>query len=277
MFQYALGRHLSLRNQAVLFLDTFWYTTATDRAYQLDYFNISAKILPDLPRRLYFEFRGRRYRPIWFAMRAAKLPFACIHLRDSQTGFDERVVSAGDNVYLEGDWQSANYFSDTRETLLKEFELVYPTAPVDASMLKQIALSESVCVHVRRGDYTTLENQLIFAACSMQYYRCAMEEIRRRLHRPHFYVFSDDPEWCHSMFSRSPNTTVVSTTPARSAPEELRLMKQCDHFIIANSSFSWWAAWLGSSADKIVIAPKPWFITERYTEKDLIPDNWIRM
>jgi hypothetical protein len=280
MFQYAAGRALSILKDTELLLDTSWYESKHSnqpRKYELETFNISAKLLGSRLRNCDFQLRRRRYAYLRSLLEAFEVPFAPRHIVDGQNGFDDRLAKAGRNVYLDGYWQSEFYFSDIRDTLLKDFTFRCPPDSVNSAILESISRCSAVCVHVRRGDYLTAENQNTFGLCGLDYYRTAIDYIRSRVSNPRFFIFSDDPQWVKSQFPDVENITAVTHNVGCKDTEDLRLMMNCQHFIIANSSFSWWAAWLGRCTDKIVVAPNRWFLSSKPSDKDLVPRDWIRL
>jgi hypothetical protein len=148
----------------------------------------------------------------------------------------------------------------------------------NARMIEEIQDVQSVAVHVRRGDYITNPNNFAsLGLCPLEYYEDANDFIEQHVKNPHFFIFTDDPEWAREHMKFSGPTKVVDHNLGKADYEDLRLMTHCRHFIIANSSFSWWGAWLASNPDKIVIAPKTWFMTDSFPPEDRIPGGWIRL
>ena len=142
-------------------------------------------------------------------------------------------------------------------------------------LFEQIRASQSVCVHIRRGDYVSnVKAALIHGTCSIEYYQRASASLATTLLSPHCYVFSDDPNWVRNSFRLTFPTTVVDVNTGMDASWDLFLMSQCKHFVIANSTFSWWAAWLGDEVNKRVIAPRNWFHDDSKNTKDLLPAEW---
>lgn len=274
MFQYAAGRALSLRLSLPLGLDTSWFLGRTDRHYALAPFNIvgeayiGAGILPDIVR--YYESRlSRRW-----AVRRMGAPI----FREPHFHFDPAFEQIEESVFLEGYWQSERYFLSSRKVLLQDFSLTGRIPQSCQSLLGQIGESQSICVHVRRGDY--LSNPAAAKAhgtCAIAYYQRGVEALSQVLSQPHCFIFSDDPEWVWQSLSLSCPSTVVDANSTADAHWDLFLMAACNHFVIANSSLSWWGAWMGSAPDKRVIAPERWFLTNEKDTQDLIPSNWERM
>ena len=141
-----------------------------------------------------------------------------------------------------------------------------------------IQSSDAVAIHVRRGDYISNQNTTEFhGICSLDYYHKAIDEIISKVNDPHFFVFSDDPEWTQENLKIDAPTTYVAHNSSDKNYEDLRLMSLCNHFIIANSSFSWWGAWLSRNESKIVIAPSRWFQDIKYNDSDRLPEEWKRI
>ncbi len=147
----------------------------------------------------------------------------------------------------------------------------------DSEILKRIADQCSVSVHVRRGDYVSQRSAAaVHGVCSLQYYRSALAAISRTLHDPQFFVFSDDARWTREYLTFPGPATFVDHNGPATAFQDLLMMSRCKHHVLANSSFSWWGAWLNPSPDKSVVAPRHWFADGRET-KDLTPAEWIRL
>ncbi len=181
-------------------------------------------------------------------------------------------------VYLRGYWQSDRYFSDISSTIRKE--LTYPEPPTgkNAELLARIREEDAICLHIRRGDYVSDPHTAAFhGVCSSAYYDRAIARLLPVAKKPIFYVFSDDPEWARSNIIPPGETIYVDHNSCTEPFEDLRLMSACRHFVIANSSFSWWAAWLSDRAGKQVIAPQKWFQSEEKDTSDQTPTDWYRI
>jgi hypothetical protein len=179
-----------------------------------------------------------------------------------------------ESVYLSGVWQSEKYFRDYEKNIRKEITLKNAPSPEFERMKRQITQNQSVSIHVRRGDYVTkAKTNSLHGTCSPEYYRLAIKEISNNLTSPTFFIFTDDVTWTKENLQIKQNNIYVSGNKFSNA-EELILMSMCQHNIIANSTFSWWAAWLNTNPHKVVIAPKQWFATSTIDTKDLIPPNW---
>lgn len=194
--------------------------------------------------------------------------------RERSFDYDSRIETVVASKLLVGFWQSEKYFLPAAATIRRTLRLKRKAAGANAAWFEEIRRATAVCIHVRRGDYTT-GSAKTHGACSMSYFSRAMDYVRGALFHPTFFVFSDDQDWVRRNFKAS-DTVVVDVNGPEAADEDLRLMSACRHHIISNSSLGWWAAWLGEHESQIVIAPDPWFITGRPTP-DLLPDRWLRL
>tara|TARA_B100000745_G_scaffold273961_1_gene202680 strand:+ start:20373 stop:21290 length:918 start_codon:yes stop_codon:yes gene_type:complete len=274
MFQYALGRKLSLKTKQQLKLDITTLKRVdsgkdTHRSFTLDAYTIEKNIAADREiNRLKYPFGIISKGIQWFRLKM---------LGQTHTGFERNILSKTGSMYLDGYWQSPKYFEDIRNVLLEDFQLTAPLSKTVVSYCAKIDHGTSVSVHIRRGDYVKNPRVLKeFGICSKTYYQKAVSYIQEHVTEPSFFIFSDDIAWVKENIPLPDNTKYVSN-PALSAEEELILMSRCSHNIIANSTFSWWGAWLNQNREKIVIAPTPWFNKNNHLFKDLIPDSWIQL
>ncbi len=192
--------------------------------------------------------------------------------------FDDKVFLLGDDVYLSGYWQSEKYFVPFKEKLLEKIKVSKCNSIEINQFLKQILEANSVSIHVRRGDYITNSKvNAIYGTCDLSYYERAIHRISSLFSGLTFFVFSDDMDWVKNHFSKFNNMIFVDVHSSDYAFEDLRLMSYCKHNIIANSTFSWWAAWLNQNKDKVVIAPQKWSVKNSAIESEIIPSAWIRL
>ncbi len=278
MFQYAVGRHLAIRNESILKLDISGFKNYTLRNYDLNHFDIQENIatLEDLSRVLFPSGK-----PIHKIEKYLKMKFANVqkiqYIKEQDINFHPAILSLGDNTYLDGYWQSEKYFSDIEDVIRKEFTVKSKPDPINESYLGEIRDCESVSVHVRRGDYVSNPTTAqVHGFLGLGYYQKALSIILENTDRPHFFVFSDDLEWAEGNIKTDAPITYVKYNGAKNY-EDLRLMSACKHHIIANSSFSWWGAWLSPDREKIVIAPRRWFKSDRLNARDLIPESWHKI
>ncbi len=279
MFQYAAGRALALRLGVELKLDLSWYDSisenVTPRSFMLDAFlNI------DVPRVTKKEVQHLSYTPYGFFDRLLQRPkrYACSYVAEPHfnywKGF-EKVISP---AYLSGYWQNELYFVAFSETLKQDF--TFP--PLKDRKAEEMALHirtsrHAVAVHVRRGDYASNASAFqCHGLCSQEYYNKALDAITAQLGTiPELFIFSDDPVWVREHFDTQniPSTILDFPKHIVSPWHDMHLMTLCKHHIIANSSFSWWGAWLSNKG--IICAPKRWFISDDLKNQNPCPKNWL--
>lgn len=181
-------------------------------------------------------------------------------------------------VYVHGYWQSEKYFSDCRNVILSDFRFVTPWRQEDIAILKMMREAPSASVHIRRGDYLSKKNSGYFSNIELDYYKKAMGVIKQRVPAVRFFVFSDDPEWASLHISSGGEDLVhVVHNCGVHACNDMRLMASADHHVIANSTFSWWGAWLNPNPDKMVFVPSRWFGRRGPAHHDLIPNGWSKL
>jgi len=278
LFQYAAGRSLALQTGASLFLNAWEYQSPVCRKYELGKLKISDRQTSRFRGDWEIKLRRRRYAPLRWLLEAMQSPLGYRRIIDARQGFEARLATLTGNLYLDGYWHSERYFADIREQLLQEFTFKEAPTPANADYLARILSQNAVCVHLRRGDYVAQAHfNARFGVCELPYYQSAIACLQPRLRNPAFFVFSDDPAWVSANFPRLDAMTLVTHNVGKDDAEDLRLMMNCKHFIIANSTFSWWAAWLGRCPEKIVIAPKRWFASPEESDRDLVPETWLRL
>jgi len=279
MFQYALGRNLSIKHNTLLKLDLSFLLDRspkpnfTYRNYDLDIFPVSPAFT-DPSESIDKELSGyKKYLRtclnfIWTP------PFTIV--REKTFNFNNKILETPDNCYLTGYWQSEKYFKEIETTIRNDFSI---KAVTDPGLSNQILSSESVCLNVRRGDYVTnpVANEH-HGVCSTDFFFKAIDRMKDFTENPTIFVFSDDIAWCRENLNFEDPTVFVTHGYAGIKFEKyLKLMSLCKFFVIPNSTFGWWAAWLAEYPDKKVIAPERWVADPNVNTEDLIPDTWIRM
>ncbi len=273
LFQYAAGLALAKRHATLLKIDTSYLKKEangyyTQRHLELNRFEIELveanaqdlesfplnenkywrklkSLFPFLIKRQVFNERGHSVNPLFFELPA--------------------------HTYLDGYWQSETYFTNVALLLKQNLRIKSKYLVIDVALEHSIRTSASVSVHIRRGDYVNLALANDFhGLCNMTYYKAAMQYFEEEDYR--FFIFSDDLAWCKTQFIEQPHLYFVET---ENAYTDFYLMGCCQHHIIANSSFSWWAAWLNTNSSKRVIAPKQWFA--KTDAPDIYPKDWIRL
>jgi len=254
-FQYALGRHLSEIHHAELKIDISEFETYKLHVYSLGHFNIKENFAS--------------------SKEAAELT----RVREKHLHYDPEILNLPDGIYLQGYWANEKYFTGIAEIIRHELTVKSPLSGKDKETAGQIASCESVSLHIRRGDYLpNTYTEQILEACSLDYYLCSVKHIVNIVKRPHFFVFTDDKVWVRKNFQLPYPVTLVDHNGDDKNYQDMRLMSLCKHNIIANSTFSWWGAWLNNNPGKMVFAPKKWFTEKaRSSVRDLIPDSWIKV
>ncbi len=200
------------------------------------------------------------------------------YIKEAHFHFDPGILSLGDNVYLDGYWQSEKYFLDVESEIRRLLKIIREPEGENLRLLDQIKGNNAISVHVRRGDYVKNQSALQFhGLCNIDYYQHAAKYIAEKIENPIFFVFSDEPDWASKNLNLPYKMVIVNHNDIRKGYEDLRLMSSCQHHIIANSTFSWWGAWLNPSKEKIVVAPKRWFNDPGVNTKDICPDSWVRI
>lgn len=279
MFQYALGRQLSLLNQTELLLDCTFLNTShpghIKRDYELGIFPIKARIATEKELKPYR--RLERNKIVRLTQHFAPSLFSHSLIREKTHAFDPEILTAPDNSWLNGFWQTENYFIQIEELIRKDFEFSPSLSELNKTLAAKITSCESLGIHVRRGDYTKPETQAYHGICSMEYYQKAVEVMRKRTNIQEIFIFSDEPEWVQQHLTFAVPSTYISHNTGKNSYEDMRLMSLCKHNIIANSSFSWWGAWLNNHKNRIVIAPKVWIADKQVNTVDVLPVNWMKL
>jgi len=183
-----------------------------------------------------------------------------------------------DDAYLQGYWQSEKYFVNATAVLRADFAFRETLSAINADWAEQISRCAAVSLHVRRGDYISeSRTHATHGVCSVDYYHAAVRHIADRVDSPVFFVFSDDIAWARANLDIGYSCHFIDHNRGTESYNDMRLMSLCRHHIIANSSFSWWGAWLNSDADKIVVAPDRWFASGNRQLNDLIPQGWVKL
>lgn len=267
LFQYAVGRVLAEKHGVPLVMDGSWFNRAGWRSVsQLRSLPLKAQLIrdPTPASRLLRKLTGRHR---WDFLSAP-------HYREKEedTSFDPAVLALPSHCVLHGYFQSPRYF-DVMEPMLRE-EIQFQDRKLDdesTEWAQKICGSESVAVHVRRTDYI---GKLNFDLCGEVYYDAAIARMRQLSGSPIFFVFSDDADWCRTRFDR-PGFHVVDCQSSRHDPlNDLHLMSLASHHIIANSSYSWWGAWIGKKPGQRVLMPDVWFKGIHSPIKEKQCDDW---
>ena len=272
MFQYALYKKLEFMNKDVVWDTSFFRSKQDLRELEIGVFGVQYRSISD---KEVACIRGYGYQDSIIDKIKYKLkPSKYLIYRDTIECFQPEVLEM-DDVYLCGYWQSEKYFQDIRERILQEF--IFPASVVknNEALTNQMKSKNSVSIHVRRSDYLTEQNLKVYGnICTEKYYNNAINYIEEIVDNPRYYVFTDDLEWAKEYFKED-NYTIISENRGKDSYIDMYLMSQCKYNIIANSSFSWWGAWLNQNPDKKVLAPKKWF--HNHEKEEIVCEEWIRI
>lgn len=276
LFQYATGRAVAEARDCQLLLDISGYKDEyLGRRYHLDLFHIRAQPLAVDEQSFPTPLRAAsRLRKLWVHLQSLlPIGWRSVYV-DRKAGYDPRLFRTRGRVVLIGYWQSEKYFAAIEDSLRQELTLRNAPLGHNARLANDLRQCTSVCVHVRRGDYVSNDSHV---ALSADYYQRAASQMQTRLSSAVYYVFSDDISWCRERLCFANKTVFVDHNGPERDYEDLRLMSLCKHHIMANSSFSWWGAWLGQSPGQLVIAPTDWYLDASRSTCDLIPNRWERL
>ena len=280
LFQYSIGRQLSILNNVPLKLDTSFYKNQNLRSYKLDKYNITSEIATeqevDSYLKKYYEktFYAKIFRNIeLYLPKSKRLRFK----EEELWVFEPQLFNKINNTYIDGYWQHYQYFEKFDPSIFQELTLkeicntnIKNTTSIIASDLP------SISVHIRRGDYISdPDANKLMGILPLEYYNKAIKYIIQNVKNPSFYFFSDDLEWVKKNIKIDYPVYYIEGNPDYI---DLELMRKCHHNIIANSSFSWWGAFLNRNPNKIVIAPKQWVLPDNINKKIHIQfPEWIKL
>lgn len=281
MFQYAIGRAVALRHGTTLRFDLQAVAADTKRAYGLPVWRIAGDPASRLD-----VLRMRALNKVSRSLRPSAPYYRHPVIFERDFSFDRNLLEAKRDCWLFGYWQSEKYFDAVAGQVRADFTPASELSITSRAVEREILASgnSSVFLHIRRGDYASDPHTLqTHGSCSVGYYLRAADLIAQQVPDPRFFAFSDEPEWVRDNLRLPYRTTIVGHNKQSDAfhvgseHEDLWLMSRCRHAVLANSSFSWWGAWLNSERERIVIAPRRWFGTLEHDTHDLIPAGWIRM
>jgi len=278
MFQYAAAKSLALINNDDLKIDTTVYNIPdnknTSRTLDITDFMIS-----------FVEAKPNEISSI-------KSPYGCFSnlmryikqrfLRKYYIDWHPEVMKKTGDIYMDGYFQSENYFSTKKELVLNDFVLKnHLSEQINLNALEILSREVSVSIHIRRGDYVSDARARKFhLICNVDYYQRAVNLVKNYYPNAHFFIFSDDPQWVKENITFSARASFVSfgrnNIGSLRASQELILMSKCCHHILSNSSFSWWGAYLNRSPNKLVIAPDRWN-NGSSLQRNILPDGWLRI
>lgn len=257
LFQYSLGRKLAIKNNVPLKLDISDFETYKLHKYALFNYNIVEDIA------LKDEVDRIKSQSI---------------IKEPYFSFSPDIMKVSANSYLDGYWQTERYFTGIDPVIREDFTLKANLSSEDKNIAHTIRSCNAVSLHIRRCDYfTNLNAYNTHGVCSLSYYYNAVKFLAEKIDDPHFFIFSDDPKWVVENLHLDHKIYYITHNGADKNYADLWLMSICQHNIIANSSFSWWGAWLNTNKSKIVVSPEPWFEDASLDTKDLIPVSWYKI
>lgn len=280
MFQYAAGRALAIARGLPLRLDVAGFDGyGLHQGFELQrVFNCQAAIASAVELRSVLGWRAAPIlkrvlaRPDFAGLRGAAF------IVEPHFHYWPGIRNVPATAYLQGYWQSEKYFADAAVDLRTDFTFPQPLTESNAAWVERIGRCVAVSLHVRRGDYVSdPKTQVVLGSCSSDYYRSALRYIAERVATPEFFVFSDDIAWARDNLDISFPCHYIDHNRGAESYNDMRLMSLCRHHILANSSFSWWGAWLNSRAGKIVVAPERWFAEGERRVDDLVPQEWVTL
>jgi len=277
LFQYAFAKGLAKKLNCSFKLDV----TAFSRYYSLHRFALSDftfryDLLSPADARRFHRATGPGITLVALLQRLKPSSLRCFFRETKAFQFDEMLISPRKfPCYFDGYWQNEGYFHSVANEIRAEFCLKVGLSDDDRRYETAIRSRTGVSVHIRRGDYVTdPKTRRFLGVCPTEYFYNALELIQQQVSGVHLFVFSDDPEWVRSHFSPGAPMTIVSDRPNARGCVDLYLMSLCRHHVIANSTFSWWGAWLNPQPDKIVVAPKAWAQGALNTSREILPAGW---
>jgi hypothetical protein len=286
LFEYAMARRLALHRKATLRFDLSLLTDKRDATHTHRYYSLG--LFPELggaPLNTVDEQHIARtthilYRLYNKARRLLRLSPAFLYLGEGEFFTPNTTVLNGgppaELLYLEGYWQNEQYFADIASIIRQE--LAFPpfidVQNQTAARLIEQSSRPTVSIHVRRGDYNQFTS---FGMCSIDYYERALAYMQQQLREPTFFVFSDDITWARENLPLPVDTTYIDWNQGADSYHDMHLMSLCHNHIIANSSFSWWGAWLNPSPTKLVVAPQVWMDNPRVITERVVPATWVRL
>jgi len=289
MFQYAAGLALAHSRNTVLKLDVSWFSegnaAVAHERYGLDCFVLNGQFATaqelDSCRGLQRNVAEHRYarllNKIGLRRYADLIPLGGSWHVQKHFHFYPEFFDLPDRCVIDGTFQSEKFFAPVAKIIKKHFGFRYAPSSKVAALAQEIQSCEAVAIHFRRGDLVNNPKyQKSQAPLGTDYYKRAIDQIRSRIAKPTFYVFSDDIVYAKESDLCPDGAIFIDCIKDWHAYDALRLMSLCKHFIIANSTFSWWGAWLSENPEKIVIHPNPWFANMPQNDtRDLCPDSWI--
>lgn len=279
LFQYAFAKSLSIQKKVPFLLDDRYLIDRTPRRaftfreYDLSIFNIQVN----------FFKQGKTLLPYWVyadkliikLMEQLSFSISSNLYVEPYFHFNPNYIHLSNDCYCIGYFQSYKYLEPIKEILKEELSFKDPISSNCINILSKIQNSNSVCVHIRKGDFI---NHTFHGTIKTSYYYDAVKHLSNQITSLQLFVFSDDINWCKTNLSFAQPTIYVDDIYAGlKGRNHFELMMNCRHFIISNSSFAWWAAYLAKNSNKKVVAPLAWLNNKKINTKDITPPDWVRL
>jgi len=280
MFQYALGKRIALLQNTnvkvdVSFLNDKSYTH-TLRKFELDVFTSDIQIATDKELNKFKTIQNSKYKKAIQRLFPFVFPYQTIGEPGKE--YSTGILDSPKNSLLIGYWQTEKYFLPIQDIIRKDFEFKKPLVGLNKQIASDMASGNSVSMHIRRGDYVSnAETSKFHGFCNQEYYAAALALMKEKVGNIHLYIFSDDLEWVKVNMEFDVPVTYVDNNIGNHSYIDMQLMGLCNHNIIANSSFSWWGAWLNNNPGKFVVAPAKWFNDSSVNVNDVIPEGWEKL
>lgn len=282
MFQYAAGLALAKRQETSFKTDlsqlkgTANTLDYTKRDYELKVFSIAENFANENEINLFIGNRNS----VLYKIKNRYLPYLIKnkYYNEPSLKFDDSIFTLGKNLYLDGYFQSEKYFANEIELINNNFSFKKDPFGLNLETGNKIKNENSISLHVRRNDYLSSVNQNLFGnICTIEYYNKAVSFLKSKVNNPVFYIFSDDISWAEENIKTDCESHFINNNTGENSFEDMRLMSLSKHNIIANSSFSWWGAWLNANPKKIVVAPSKWLNDPNCITADIIPTTWVKI
>ena len=179
-----------------------------------------------------------------------------------------------DYLYFDGYWQNEKYFFDSREEICQGLNFRNPIEIYKYLNINKNSIN--IALHIRRGDYLNFKNKNIFYTPPVEYFKYYINFFNEKFRKPNFIFFSDDIDWVKNVFKRNSDQQIFIDKSFNNGLNDFQLMSQCDHFILSNSTFGWWAAYLSKKIDKIIICPNKWYKNDNIKNNFMFPKDWSR-
>ena len=265
MFQFAAGYAAAKNKKTKLSLDLDYYKKNNLHN------NFELQKVFDIKSNVEILVKSNKFN---FFKMIKKINYRVHKFNENQFHYNKNILNISNNTILDGYWQSERYFKKYENEIKKIFTFKVNLNEIEYNYFDEIYNNHSVSVHIRRGDFLLKKNENHKTDLN-DYYLEAIKRIAKKFHKVKFYLFTDDPNWVRNYFNMNYNHKIVDINQEEKSYIDMYLMSLCKANIIANSTFSWWSAWLNNNNDKIIYAPRNWFNDKTINIGDLIPRNWL--